>query len=146
MTRDLKTPFATPRVPDVAHCLLLCVAPSLSQKSDAAPPPKYDSQTETKTKGTIDEIKTITVGSRKDFTEAVLKAGDTTLQIYLCPKSFQDEMGVTFAKGDEIAVTGSKVKQEDAVVILAREVIKGNDSLLLRDDKGKPIWDERTGK
>jgi hypothetical protein len=49
-------------------------------------------------------------------------------------------MGMTFSKGDEIALTGSKVKQEGADLILAREVVKGTDTLLLRDEKGRPIW------
>jgi hypothetical protein len=52
-------------------------------------------------------------------------------------------MGMTFSKGDEIALTGSKVKQEGADLILAREVVKGTDTLLLRDDKGRPVWKGR---
>ena len=51
-----------------------------------------------------------------------------------------------FAKGDEIAVTGSKVKLEALDVILARQLVKGTDTLLFRDDKGNPVWDWRTGK
>jgi len=127
---------------------LLCISPALCQKpsTDAAAPPKYDSQTETKTKGVIEEIKIFSLGKRTDYTEAIIKNGDAMLQIYLSPKPFQDEMGISFAKGDEIAVTGSKVKQEDADVILAREIVKGTDTLMFRDDKGKPVWDERTGK
>ena len=99
-----------------------------------------------KTKGTVEEIKTFSLGNRKDYTELIIKNGDDTLQIYLSPKPFQDEMGINFAKGDEVAVTGSKIKQEDAEVILARVIIKGTDTLMFRDDKGKPVWDERTGK
>jgi hypothetical protein len=53
---------------------------------------------------------------------------------------------MAFAKGDEIGITGSKIKLEDANIILAREIVKGTDTLMFRDDKGKPIWDERTGK
>ena len=49
-------------------------------------------------------------------------------------------MGVSFAKGDEIALTGSKVKQDTADLVLAREVVKGSDTLVLRDDKGNPVW------
>jgi hypothetical protein len=64
----------------------------------------------------------------------------------VCPKPFQEEMGISFSKGEEIAVTGSKVKQETLDVILARELVKGTDTLLFRDDKGKPVWDSRTGK
>jgi hypothetical protein len=45
-----------------------------------------------------------------------------------------------FSKGDQIVVTGSKVKQDGADLVLAREVVKGNDTLVLRDDKGNPVW------
>jgi hypothetical protein len=128
--------------------LLLCVTPGLSQKAHQgeAPLPKYDLNTETKTKGVVDEVNLLPVGTRKDFTELIIKSGDDKLHIYVCPKPFQEEMGVSFTKGDEIAVTGSKVKQETADVILARELVKGADTLLFRDDKGKPVWDWRTGK
>lgn len=108
--------------------------------------PKYNAQTETKTKGVVDEVKVLELGTRKDFVELVVKNGDDKLPIYLCPKPFEDEMGITFAKGDEIAVTGSKVKQDEAEIILAREVIKGTDTLMLRDDKGNAVWDWKTGK
>jgi hypothetical protein len=131
----------------VALSVLLFVTAGLSQKT---PPdnnlPKYDRQTETKTKGVVDEVNLLTLGTRKDFAELIIKSGDDKIHIYLCPKPFEDEMGISFIKGDEIAVTGSKVKQEATEVILARELVKGTDTLMFRDDKGKPVWDERTGK
>jgi uncharacterized protein YdeI (BOF family) len=132
----------------VALIVLLTVTPLFSQKSQPSSngSPKYDAQTEMKTKGTVDEIKTFSLGNRKDYTELIIKSGADSLQIYLSPKPFQDEMGISFAKGDEVAVTGSKIKQEEADVILAREIIKGTDTFMFRDDKGKPVWDERTGK
>jgi len=55
-------------------------------------------------------------------------------------------MGITFTKGDAITITGAKVKQQESEVILARELVKGQDTLLFRDDKGNPVWDSRTGK
>jgi hypothetical protein len=124
------------------------VSPGLSQK---APPdngglPKYDLQSETKIKGVIDAVNLLSVGTRKDFTELIIKSGDDSTHIYLCPKPFQEEMGMSFTKGDQIAVTGSKVKQDASDVILARELVKGTDTLMFRDDKGKPVWDSRTGK
>jgi hypothetical protein len=127
----------------VALSLVLSIAPAFSQ---TAAVPNYDSKTETKTKGVIEEIKTFSLGKRTDYTEAIVKSGDEKIEIYISPKPFQDEMGINFVKGDEISVTGSKVKQEDASVILAREIVKGTDTLMFRDDKGKPVWDERTGK
>jgi hypothetical protein len=128
--------------------LFVWVLPGLSQK---APPgdsslPKYDLQTETKTNGVIDEVNQLSVGTRKDFTELIIKSGDDKLRIYVSPKPFQDEIGVSFTKGDRVAVTGSKVKQDASEVILARELVKGSDTLMFRDNKGNPVWDPRTGK
>jgi hypothetical protein len=57
----------------------------------------------------------------------------------LCRKSFLDDMGMGFARADEIAPTGSKVKQNGADLILVRKVAKGSDTFVLRDEKGGPV-------
>jgi hypothetical protein len=49
-------------------------------------------------------------------------------------------MGMDFSKGDEITLTGSKVKQGEAEFVQAREVVKGNNTFVLRDAKGTPVW------
>ncbi len=128
--------------------LLGFAVPGLGQKAsqDASILPKYDLHTETKTKGTVDEVNLLPFGTKKDLTELIIKSGDDKIHIYVCPKTFEEEMGISFSKGDEIAVTGSKVKQEVSDVILARELVKGTDTLVFRDGKGNPVWDPRTGK
>jgi len=108
--------------------------------------PKYDLQAETKIKGDVDEVKLFTLGTRKDFVELVVKNGESKIEVYVCPKPFQDEMAITITKGDTLTITGAKAKHEDSDVILAREVVRGQDTFLLRDNKGNPIWDSRTGK
>jgi hypothetical protein len=132
----------------IALCLLLCAMPGLSQKAqpEDSSLPKYDLHTETKTKGIVDEVNLLPVGTRKDFTELVFKNGADKVRIYVSPQAFQEEMGISFTKGDEIAVTGSKVKRDASDVILARELVKGSETLLFRDEKGNPLWNERTGK
>ena len=137
------------RLPLAAALFLFLISvPAFTQKPQPQEVtlPKYDLQTEAKTKGIVEDTKLLTLGSRKDFVELIVKSGDDEVSVYLCPKSFEDEIGVTFSKGDEVAVTGSKVKQESADVILAREVVKGTDTLMFRDNKGKPVWDWRSGK
>lgn len=119
--------------------ILLWVAPLAAQKSSSSQP-KYDLNTETKMKGTVDELRLPPKGSEKEVAHLIVKAGADTADVYLCPKPFLDEMGISFSKGDEVALTGSKVKQGETDLILAREVIKGNDTLVLRDEKGNPIW------
>ena len=102
--------------------------------------PKYDATTETKLKGTVEDLKLPEKGHEKEIVHLVMKDGDQTVDIYLCPKSFIDDMGVTFSKGDEISFTGSKITVGGAEMMLAREVVKGQDTLVLRDNKGKPVW------
>ena len=116
---------------------VVCRLPSAAQSKL----PNYDLATETKMKGTIQELKLPEKGSEKKGAFLTLKSGTDTLDVYLCPKSYLDDMGSTLAKGDDVTLTGSKVKQDGVDVILAREVVKGNDTLVLRDDKGKPVWD-----
>jgi hypothetical protein len=118
----------------------LCALPLVAQKSQEASPPKYDVHTETKMKGTVEEMKLPPKGSEKEVAHLLVKTGTDTVDVVLCPKSFLDDMGVSFSKGDEISVTVSKVKQGEADLLLAREVVKGTDTLVLRDEKGNPIW------
>jgi hypothetical protein len=102
--------------------------------------PKYDLTAEAKFKVTVQDLKLPEKGNAKDVAHLLVKSGDDNIDIYLCPKAFLDDMGATFAKGDEVTVTGSKIKQDGADLVLARQVVKGTDTLMLRDDKGKPVW------
>jgi len=131
------------KLPFLAAFLALCsLLPMIAQKAQGnnSSTPKYDLHTETKMKGTVEEVRLPPKGSEKEIAHLLVKNGTEIVDVYLCPKSFLEEMGVGFTKGDEIAVTGSKVKQDGADLVLAREVVKGNDTLVLRDDKGNPVW------
>jgi len=125
-----------------AFLALFCPLPVIAQKAQGNNPsaPKYAPPTETKMTGAVEEVKLPPKGSEREIVHLMIKNGTEIVDVYLCPKSFFEEMGVSFSKGDEIALTGSKVKQDGADLVLAREVVKGNDTLLLRDDKGDPVW------
>jgi hypothetical protein len=119
---------------------LLCSLSLVAQRAQEASPPKYDVHTETRMKGTVEEVKLPPKGSEKEIAHLLIKTGTDTVDVYLCPKSFLDDMGVSFAKEDEISLTGSRIKQGEADLVLAREVVKGTDTLVLRDQNGNPIW------
>jgi len=106
----------------------------------AQAPPKYDAATETKVKGAVEELKFLPPTGAKPFAYLVVKSGADTIEVFLCPKSFLDDMGTSFKPADQVEVTGSKVKQDGADLILAREVVKGDDTLTLRFKDGKPAW------
>jgi hypothetical protein len=107
-------------------------------------PPKYDPATETTVKGTVGELKLVPPTGGKPIAYLVTKTGPDkekdTVQIFLCPKSFLDQMGIAFKTDEAIEIKGSKVKQDGANLILAREMVKGGETLTFRFPDGKPAW------
>lgn len=101
----------------------------------------YDPATETTVKGTVEEVKQIP-GQRggASGTHLIVKTDKETLEVHLGPTAFLEKEKFTFAKGDQIEVTGSKVKIGGADALLAREVKKGDKALTLRNAQGIPVW------
>lgn len=104
--------------------------------------PKYDPAAEQVFKGSVEEVRdrqcpmSHSVGSH-----VVLKLGDGSLiEVHLAPAKFVKVYELTFAKGDQLEVTGTKVKFEDVDTIFAREVKRGNDVFVFRDKEGHPVW------
>jgi len=108
--------------------------------NSASNSPKYDSKTEETIKGTVDELKAPGADEKPGIARLVLKHGSQSTEVLLCPQTFLDEMGISFSKGEALEVVGSKVKEGDQEEVLAREIAKGNDTIVLRDKSGKPVW------
>jgi hypothetical protein len=120
--------------------LKLAALTFLVSSAFAQAPPKYDPATEGKFKGVVSELKFVPPTGGKPIAYLMMKSGTDAVEVFLCPKKFLDDMGVVFKADDEIEVTGSKVKQDGAEMTLAREVVKGGDTLTLRFKDGKPAW------
>jgi hypothetical protein len=116
--------------------------------------PKYDPSTVVTVKGSVEEVQegmmesgqTGQMGQMGQMQgmhhmglHLVLQTDKESL-ILVGPSSFVKEKGFTFAKGDQIEVTGSKVKYNNSDVVIAREIKKGDKTLTLRDEKGIPGW------
>jgi hypothetical protein len=127
-----------------ATCLLvfsLCaLSAAQAQHATAKTPPlKYDLKAEKKVKGIVQEMKQVGQGHGA-LMHMVIKTGTETVEVYLCPQHFIKDMGIELKPGDEVEITGSPVLDNGVSVILAREIDKGTDSYVLRDDKGVPVW------
>jgi hypothetical protein len=124
--------------------LHLAIASVLTTAAFSQAPPKYDRATETTLKGTVEELKLVPPSGNKPIAYLLTKTGPDKekdkIEVFLCPKSFLDELGIAFKADDSIQITGSKVKQDGAELILAREVVKGGETLTFRFEDGKPAW------
>jgi hypothetical protein len=68
-----------------------------------------------------------------------VKNGADVVDIYLCPKSFLDDMAL-LQQGRRHRAHRAEDKTERAYLILARELVKGDVTLMLRDGKNNPVW------
>ena len=118
--------------------LLAITAIAVSAQTAAKPGSKYDVTKETKLKGTITQV---TEGAGiTDPTVLTLKAGDKVISVELAPKDYLKEIECWVKVGDVVEVTGAKVADAGDQII-AREVVLGNSTMVLRDNKGVPVWE-----
>jgi hypothetical protein len=104
--------------------------------------PAYDPATMVDVLAVVTDIREIPRGSPLAGIHLILKEESGVLDAYLGPKDFVKQFEITFAKGDEVQVIGSKVKTAGgAYVVLAREVRKGETTLYCRRKKGEPNWE-----
>ncbi len=69
-----------------------------------------------------------------------VKTKSETIAVHLGPSWYLDNQEIQFKEGDEITITGSKINYQNAPAIIAVEIVKGDDVLLLRDKTGFPVW------
>jgi hypothetical protein len=79
-------------------------------------------------------------------THLMVKTDSETLEVHIGPTFYLEEQKFTFGVGDQIEVTGSKVKYQGVDALLAREVKKGDKTLLLRNAQGIPLWSKSRRK
>ena len=108
--------------------------------------PQYDPKTEVTLSGTIEEVKLMpSPGMKGGGTHLVLNTGTETIDVHAGPTWFLKDHNYTFAKGDHIDVTGSKISVGGSDALIAREIKKGSETMTLRDSQGIPAWSRRKG-
>ena len=113
--------------------------------SDEEQEPRYDPATVTRINGPIEEIREAT-GAPLRGIHVTVRSDKRAVDVYLCPAGFLKQFALVLSAGDEVQVSGSKVKFRGNTLILAQELRRKNDILVLRDDDGKPYWEEELFK
>jgi hypothetical protein len=68
------------------------------------------------------------------------KTADGTVSVHLGPEWYIAGQDTKVGPGDKIQVKGSRVTFEGKPAIIAGQITKGAEVLLLRDDSGFPAW------
>jgi hypothetical protein len=110
--------------------------------------PRYDTATEFTLSGTVQEVREVTGGKGRGGrgTHLIVKGEKETFTVHVGPSSFLAEKKLTLATGDVVDIIGSRVKVADAEVVIAREIRKGTQTVVLRDAKGIPLWSGGRGR
>lgn len=126
----------------VTVTLLLAVSIAYAQKRKGQMQgmPRYDTATEVTLRGTITKVESHMGRMGWNGTHLVVSFESETLTVHVGPSNYVDQQGFSFAAGEQIEVTGSRIKLEGTDVLIAREIKKGEKVLTLRNAQGIPAW------
>jgi hypothetical protein len=70
----------------------------------------------------------------------IVKTDQETISVHLGPSWYVENQDVKIEPGDQIEVKGSRIMFNDSPAIIAAEVKKEDEILILRDENGFPVW------
>ena len=102
--------------------------------------PAYNPATVVTMEGTVTGVRQVSAGSPLAGVHLTLKSKTGPVDVYVGPSDFLKFLKATFPIGDQIQIIGSKVKLENADVILARQADDGYELITLRESNGAAEW------
>ena len=106
--------------------------------------PKYNVATEVKVEGVIQEVQQFWCPINGDEgTHLMLKTDTGILEVHVAPRRFLQGNGMSFSKGDQVAIVGSTVTYEGHPAMIARKITRGDQTFAFRQPDGRPLWVER---
>ena len=108
--------------------------------------PRYDKATELTLHGTVTKVEEAVPKNCPNCATGVhlwLDSDGKSYEVHIGPSAFVKAKEWTFENGDALELTGSRVSVDDQSFILARDVKKGDKTLVLRDENGMPAWARR---
>lgn len=120
--------------------LFLAMPFAIAQSGSGSGMRNYDPKTETTVTGTVEQVKQVTGRHGWNGTHLTLKTESETLDVHVGPEKYIASQGFSLAAGDEIEVLGSKVTVGDGEAVIARQIKKGDKTLVLRNASGVPHW------
>jgi len=102
----------------------------------------YDPKTVETVSGLVVAVSPATLkeGGLPQRMHLTLKTQAGTLEVFLGPSSFIQQLGLKVANLNRLQVTGSRMTLEGKPALIAAEVKKGDQVFRLRDENGNPLW------
>ncbi len=78
--------------------------------------------------------------SGEEGTHLMLKTENGTVQVHVAPSRFLRSNNLSFSKGDQIEVVGSRIIYQGHAAVIARTVTLGSQTTAFRATNGRPLW------
>lgn len=92
-------------------------------------------------KGTVEALETL--APMRGMHKAValkVKVDSETMTVHLGPEWYISRLDTKIVKGDKVEVKGMRATFDNKPAIIAAEVKRGDDVLVLRNESGAPVW------
>ena len=66
--------------------------------------------------------------------------GGTVVRVNTAPRSYLEHQGIRLQRGDQVTVTGSRVKAGRHNILVASQLKLGDKTIALRTREAKPLW------
>jgi len=103
--------------------------------------PTYDASDEVTMQGVVQDVQQFYCPiSGEEGTHLMLKTENGTVQVHVAPSRFLRNNNLSFSKGDQIQVVGSRIIYQGHAAVIARTVTLGSQTTAFRATNGHPLW------
>ena len=72
--------------------------------------------------------------------QLMIGVGEKSVEVIVAPMDWLDAQHVVFRPGERIAIVGARGDRGSSNIIVAREIHITDDTIVLRDNQGRPLW------
>jgi len=122
---------------------VVAVAAALALRATAADAKSvrmWDPETVATVAGTVDAVEPLEMGEAWRCVRLRLRTDAGTLLVRVGPDWFLTERKHLFTVGERLEVKGSRLTFAGEPALVAAEIVRGSERIVLRDASGRPAW------
>jgi hypothetical protein len=113
-----------------------CCGKSAHSDHAAAVPSDYEFQYE----GLVDGVIYSVMRHPGMDVQMTIGVGEKSFDVIVAPMDWLDAQHIVFRPGEKIEIVGARGDRGSSNTIVAREIHTTEDTIVLRDNQGRPLW------